>query len=54
MKTKVVVLNSQKKAERIIHSGAKTHRMYWQKMYGTDIDGGLTVQYLIFYSQKEA
>lgn len=54
MAMNVMELNSQKKAERIIHAGRKTHRMHWQKMYGTDSTGGLTVKYLVFYLQKEA
>lgn len=49
---KVVELNSQNKAERIIFAGRKTHRMHWQKMYGTDSTGGLTVKYLVFYQQR--
>lgn len=50
---KVVETNSKDKAEKIIAAGRRTHRMHWQKMYGTDRSGGLTTKYLVFYQQKE-
>lgn len=50
---RTLILNNKDKAERIIHAGRKTHRMHWQKIYGTDSTGGLQVRFLIFYRQKE-
>lgn len=54
MKMQTIELNSKDKAEKIIHASRGKHRMHWQKMYGTDATGGLTVKYLIFYYPKEA
>lgn len=48
-----IILNSQKKAERIIHAGHRTHNMTWQKYYSTNKDGFVITQYIIFYRQRE-
>ena len=45
----VMRINSQKKAEKIIHSNRGKRRMHWQKYYRHDKDGGLCTEYLIFY-----
>lgn len=45
----VMRINSQKKAEKIIHSSKGKHRMHWQKYYSTSRDGETKTEYLIFY-----
>lgn len=45
----VMRINSQKKAEKIIHSNRGKRRMHWQKYYSTDRDGGTRTEYLVFY-----
>lgn len=45
----VMRINSQKKAEKIIHRNRGKRRMHWQKYYSTDRDGGSRTEYLIFY-----
>lgn len=45
----VMRINSQKKAEKIIHSNRGKRRMHWQRYYYTDHEGGLCAEYLIFY-----
>lgn len=45
----VMRVNSQKKAERIVHGNRGKRRMNWQKYYSTDREGRTRTEYLLFY-----
>ena len=45
----VIRLNTKEKAEKIIRSNTGKRRMHWERNYYTAPDGGLGVEYLIFY-----